>query len=245
LNPFIPINKSNLVIIDGRVSNIIVNNLRNLNIKVIRTIKCDEVSDSISYHPDIVMHPIDYKTIVVAPNVYDYYNDLLTKEGLSVIKGETILDRKYPEDIAYNVGRLNSIAFHNLRYTDEVLKYYFKKQNLKIIDVKQGYSKCSICIVDNNSGITSDVKIYEKLTSMNYDILLIRPGYIDLEHEKYGFIGGTCGNLSEDELSFSGKFETHPDYLKILDFINKKNKKIIYLSNNHIEDIGTMINFSV
>lgn len=245
LNPFIPFKKANLSIIDGRVSDIVVNNLEKLNIKVIRTIKCADVSESISYHPDIVMHPLDHRTIVVAPNVYDYYRKVLSKEGLKIIKGETILKSKYPEDIAYNVGRLNGLAIHNLKYTDSVLKYYFQKENIEILNIKQGYSKCSLCIVDENSAITSDVIIYEKLKKLRYDILLIKPGYIDLINEKYGFIGGTSGNISKDEIIFSGKLHKHPDYERIVKFLKNKNKKIRYLSNENIVDIGTIINFSV
>lgn len=241
-NPFIPLSNANISIVDGRVSEIIVTKLEKLNIKVIRSIKCEGVQESISYHPDIVMHPINHKTIIVAPNVYDYYEERLFGLGINLIKGETILGRKYPDDISYNVGRLGNTAIHNFKYTDEKLVFYLKKENLNFLNVNQGYSKCSLAVIDETSGITSDDFMYRKLIESGYNMLLIRPGYIKLEGEKYGFIGGTSGNISNRKIVFSGTFKHHPDYNKIVKYINNRKQSIIYLSKESIIDIGTIIN---
>lgn len=243
-NPFIPLKQANLAIIDGRVDDIIVKSLEKLKIRVIKTIKCVDVQESISYHPDIVLHPIDHETIIVAPNVYDYYEASLSNLGIKVIKGEAILKYDYPNDVAYNVGRLKDIAIHNFKFTDEKLKFYLKKKNLNFINVNQGYTKCSLAIVDDISAITSDNYLYRVLTRLGYNVLLIEPGYINLINEKYGFIGGTTGNLSHNTILFSGTFNQHPDYNKIVKFIDERGKKIFYLSDNQITDIGTIINFN-
>lgn len=243
-NYFIPLRQAKIAIVDGRVDNEIVTNLEKLNITVVKSIECKEIDSNIWYHPDMVMHPISYDTLVVAPNVYDYYNEALSPFGIKVIKGETILEKKYPNDIAYNVARLNDIAIHNFKYTDEVLKFYFKKESIELLEVKQGYSKCSLAIIDNMSGITADKYMYDKLTDKGYKVLLIEPGYIDLEGYSYGFIGGACGNLSKNKILFSGKFDNHPDYKRIVSFIKSRNMEIVILSENHIIDIGTIITLS-
>lgn len=244
INPFIPLRKANICIVDGRVDKKIVNNLEKLNIKVIRTLECKDIRKSISYHPDIVIHPITHNSIIVAPNVFDYYDEQLSGRGINVIKGESQLDIKYPDDIAYNVARLKGVAIHNFKHTDEKLKFYLEKQNLEFVNVKQGYSKCSLAILDNTSGITADIPMYQKLTSLGFDILLIEPGYIILQDERYGFIGGASGNYSEDTIFFSGFLCNHPDLKKIESFIDSKNKKIIYLSNEEVIDFGTIINLN-
>lgn len=241
MNPFIPIKKASIAIVDGRIDDEIENNLKKLGLEVIKTIKCEEVDESIAYHPDIVLHPVDYDTLVVAPNVYDYYRDKLERFGIKLIRGERFLGREYPEDIAYNVGRLKNIAIHNFKFTDEVLKYYLKKHNLTFVNVKQGYSKCSLAIVNEYSAITADVVIYKKLTDLGYNILLIEPGYIALEGQKYGFIGGTNGALSNSESIISGVLDEHPDKDKILNFFMENNVKLTFLSEKPILDIGTII----
>lgn len=241
MNPFIPLKKANIAIVDGRIDSEIENNLKKLGLEVIKSIKCEEVDESIAYHPDIVLHPIDYNTLIVAPNVYEYYKDKLQKKGIKLIKGEHFLGREYPADIAYNVGRLNNIAIHNFKYTDEVLKFYLKKGNLTLVNVKQGYSKCSLAIVNEKSAITSDRPIYEKLTSLGYNILLIEAGYISLEGQKYGFIGGTNGSLSNSESIISGSLDHHPNKNQILNFYKENNVKLTFLSSKNILDIGTII----
>lgn len=231
----------NLVIVDGRIDEEIYNNLKKLNLKIIKTIKCEEVDESISYHPDIVIHTINHNTLIIAPNVFDYYADKLDGMGMNLIKGEKFLDRKYPDDIAYNIGRLSGVAIHNFKYTDEKLKYYLKKENLKLINVSQGYTKCSLAILDEYTGITSDYPMYKILTSLGFKILLIESGHILLKGQSYGFIGGSSGSLSKNKFVLSGSLEEHPNKEDILKFIDKNNKEAIFLSRKKIVDIGTLI----
>lgn len=243
-NPFIPIEDGNVAIVAGNANSEIIDSLKRLGMHIISTVKCIDVDDSIAYHPDIVIHPINYNTLVIAPNVFDYYQDRLERFNLRLIKGERKLVGKYPLDIAYNVGRVYGRAIHNFKYTDEVLKFYLKKEGLEFININQGYTKCSMAIVDENSIITADVPIYNILKNLGYDVLLIKPGYIHLEKQDYGFIGGSTGNFSKDKMFFSGILDSHPDRNEIQKFIHKKNKKIIYLSKKTITDIGTIISLN-
>lgn len=240
-NPFIPINKANIAIVAGNANREIINNLEDKGLRVIKTIKCEDVDESIAYHPDIVMHPINYNTLIIAPNVFAYYKDKFKGLNLNLIKGEKELICKYPGDIAYNVGRIYGNAIHNFSYTDELLKYYLLKEGLNLIDVKQGYTKCSISVVDQKSIITSDIPIYIKLNDLGFNVLNIKPGFIELKGQSYGFIGGCSGNISKDIIAFSGSLKDHPDREKIEKFILSRNKKIEYLSKKAITDIGTII----
>lgn len=240
-NPFIPLKKANTIIIDGRVSSEIMDNLKKLNLKIIPTIECKEVAKPIAYHPDIVMHPVDHKSLIIAPNVFEYYEEKLYGMGINLIKGDTRLGKAYPKDIAYNVGRMEGIAVHNFKYTDEKLKYYLKKQGLEFVHVNQGYTKCSMAIIDEKAVITADYVISKKLKDLAFDVLLIQPGYIELSGYNYGFIGGTCGNLSRDEIILTGTLDYHLDKKEILRFIKKYKKIPIWLSNKKIIDVGTMI----
>lgn len=233
--------ENNLVIVDGRIDDEIYNNLLKLNLKVIKTIKCKEVDESISYHPDIVIHPLNHNTLVIAPNVFDYYVEKLDGMGIKLIMGEKTLSMKYPNDIAYNVGRLSGIGIHNFNHTDEKLKYYLKRGNLDLINVNQGYTKCSLAVLDEYTAITSDYPMHRILSDLGFKILLIQSGNILLEGQKYGFIGGTSGSLSKNKFMLSGSLNGHPDKDNIMKFILQNNKKLIFLSKNKIVDIGTII----
>ena len=58
------------------------------------------------------------------------------------------------------------------------------------INVSQGYSKCSLCIVNENSVITEDDGIAEVLKRHNMDVLKISAGDVLLSGLDYGFLGG-------------------------------------------------------
>ncbi len=240
-NPFIPIKEADTVIVAGNSDPEIIESLKKLKLNIVPTIKSLEVDESIAYHPDIVIHPVNHSTLVIEPNVFDYYKEGLKNTNLKLIKGEKKLGVKYPDDIAYNIGRMKNIAIHNFDHTDGVLKFYLKKEGLDLIHVKQGYTKCSMAIVDDTSAITADKAIYKVLKEKGYSVLLIEPGYIRLENQKYGFIGGATGNLSKDIILLSGTLNDHPDKENIFEFFKSKNKTIKFLSNKNIVDVGTII----
>lgn len=241
MNPFIPLRSADLAIVDARISIEIENNLKKLGIKIIKTTKCENVGESISYHPDIVINPVNHKTLVVAPNVFDYYKDNLKGSGINIIKGEKSLELQYPDDISYNVARLGNLAIHNFKHTDPVLKYYLEKEGLDLLNINQGYSKCSLAILTHKLAITSDVPLYNKLENLGFQVLLIQSGHVELKGEKYGFIGGATGNIDKNRVVFSGSIEYHPDKDRIIEFISRNNISIVCLSKEKVVDIGTII----
>ena len=82
---------------------------------------------------------------------------------------------------------------------------------LELIPVKQGYAKCSLCIVSENAVITADEGLAYTLCRAGLDVLKIIPGCIRLPGYGYGFIGGCCGKLDAATMAFAGDPLTHPD----------------------------------
>jgi len=241
MNPLVPKTRGNLVIVDARVGNDIIGGLEKLGLHIIKTTSCDEVHESISYHPDIQVNILDRENIIVAPNVADYYLEKFKDFKLNIIVGETSLGLEYPRDIPYNLARIGNCALHNFKYTDKLLLNRLKEEKLELVNVRQGYTKCSLGLIGEKEGITSDIPIYNKLTRLGYDILLIKPGYIKLPGQKYGFIGGSMGTLAGDKVVFSGSLKNHPDCHRIEKFLEKHEKQGIFLSSQEIIDIGTIM----
>lgn len=231
--------KHNICIIDGRASDEIISNIEKLGMKVIRTIECREINIAVSYHPDMVLFPIEEDLVVVAPNVYDYYKSKLEAYGIEVVRGEYFLREDYPGNIAYNAARMGDMFIHNLKYTDSMIKELIKEKNIELLDVKQGYSKCSLGIISEELGITSDIKMYNKLMEKGRKMLLIEPGHIILKGYDYGFIGGTMG-VYKNKVLFSGSLKNHPNYDDIFRFIEENNRELVELSNDEIIDLGTI-----
>ena len=204
-----------------------------LGFEVIPTMPLNCVYDEINGHADVQIHIVNNKAIC-APEAYEYYKKQLS--GIDVICGSVSLAEKYPFDIAYNVCGMGDTAICNEKHTAaEILKEY--KNTLQ---TRQGYAKCSICVVNDNAAITADEGIYRILTDNGIDALKIRPGYITLGNMT-GFIGGASGLLKPGLLAFCGNIKTHPDHADIEAFCRNAGADIVSLSSGELQDVGSMI----
>ena len=147
------------------------------------------------------------------------------------------IGRRYPENIRYNAACTGRFFIHNLKYTDPDLMA--AAENTVKINVSQGYTKCNVLIVDDNSIITSDEGIYKSCYG-KLDVLLIKPGHIRLKNFTYGFIGGASGRIGR-KIIFNGNLEMHPDHEKIAAFIESRDLELVYFSSYELEDIGSII----
>ncbi len=160
--------------------------------------------------------------------------------GPYIFHGEKeLVGSSYPSDSIYNAASTGRFFIHNLSITDSKLLVEAKKLGLTLIDVKQGYTKCNTCIVDDSSIITSDAGIARACRGM-LDVCLISPGSIELKGFKYGFIGGASGRI-DDEIIFNGNLNAHPDAERITEFIYSRGLKIKQFEAYSLTDIGSII----
>ena len=109
------------------------------------------------------------------------------------------------------------------------------------VSSRQGYSRCSVCVVNDNAIITADEGICRSAKAHGIDVLKIRPGYIDLPGFDYGFIGGASFKLSDTKLAFTGGLDKHPDAERIIEFASLHNIDIVYITDKPAFDIGGAI----
>jgi len=239
--PFIPEGKVSLVVIDYRMPKSMEEKMNSMGIECIRTVKCRELHEAEDGHPDMLMTHMGGNWIVLAPNIYDEMAPMLQKKGFAVTKGATWLVRNYPGNIAYNVLRLGNLVFHNIEYTDAELLSAFEKEKLKLINIRQGYAKCSACILDSRTIITSDRKLSETAGANGIESLLIEPGGIELKGFDYGFIGGSSGLLADRLIGFSGNSGSLTNAGDITAFIASKGFSSVDLSMEKMVDYGSII----
>ncbi|MGM0396250.1 MAG: DUF6873 family GME fold protein [Bacillota bacterium] len=240
-SPFIPIKKANIAIVNEDAPAEVFLSLERMGIRIVPAIKGKSLQPPVSRHPDMVITPLNLDTILAAPSVWDYYNRELGRFGIKVIKGNTEPKANYPYDIPYNAAILEDVLIHRLDKTDGFILDYAKKNNYALLNTKQGYTKCSLALLNGRSGITSDKGIAHVLNLKGYDILHIAPGYIELPGMDCGFIGGATGNISPSEMVITGNLYNHPDRERIESFINSKGIRLIYLSEKPVIDLGTII----
>lgn len=239
--PYIPQNPVSLALIDGRYGTILMESLGKRKIKPILVGPCSDLYPSISSHPDIQCHPLGGNKVIIAPNANESLKNQLIQHDFDLIVGHTRLESNYPNNIAYNVARIGSVAFHNEKYTDPVLKEILQGQGVEFIHVNQGYSKCSVSIIDEYSMITSDRGIARIAEEIGLNVMVISPGYIRLPGLDYGFIGGATGLIGENDLGLIGNLESHVDKEKVEAFLKMRGKTPISLCKFPLVDIGSLI----
>ena len=242
LSPNLPKEEVTYVVIDGRADNTILKSFSDLKINTILTQRHPDVYEAISYHPDIMMHHIGANRIVVAPNTPETLIDSLENLGMEIILGATKLKEKYPATIPYNVARVGKFAFHSTKYTDPVLRRLLEDEGVLLIDVKQGYTKCLTCIVDENSIITSDAGICSAAKEVGMDTLLIEQDKaISLKPFDMGFFGGATGLIAQNTLAVTGNINNMKSYAIIKDFLKMRGKELVFLSNRGAIDLGSIL----
>ena len=193
-----------------------------------------------AYHPDMQVNYLGSGKIVCADNCG--MKERLKNIGLTVIEHQfgNTNEIAYPSNIALNCMILGEYVVGKLSGTSQIIKNWCEEHGYKFINVKQGYTKCSVAIVDESSVITADESIYNALYN-KIDVLKIRPGYIQLPGCNYGFIGGCCGLIDKNVLAFSGDIKKHPDANKIIDFLKARNIEYVNLTDNELLDVGSII----
>ena len=236
------------IIIDYRMRKIEKDFLIGLGYELIELEKSKDVYEEISAHPDIFCAKIG-NALVVEPRSYDYLKSALSSD-VTIYKGEGKLGEKYPQDIKYNICIVGNYAIHNFKYTDVAMLKLIEVKGYEKIDVSQGYANCSIAVIDDNSVITSDKGIYNKLNGTGIEVLLIEPDDIKLLSTspkgkdgysiKRGFIGGCITRLGQN-VFISGDLNKLKSAEEIRIFIKKRNLNVIDFSGYDVVDYGGMV----
>lgn len=238
-NPNIPKSKVTTAIA-GDMSVDLDNAFKSLGIKILN-IKSNAVLQApVASHADMLVHHLGDSDILIAKS-NDEIKEILKDLGFNPIVIKKNILKNYPHDILLNSARIGNFNVCNSKNTAKEITDYCNNNKIEIIDVAQGYAKCSTCIVNEKAIITEDFKIKSRCEQKGIDALLIRKGYVSLSGYNYGFIGGCSALISEDVLAFFGCIEEHPDYKTIKSFLKKYNITPLSLTKNKLLDIGGII----
>ena len=237
--PNLPDKKISLAALSCNFSGIIAA-LNNFSIKTIKIYNNQKLDGGVRSHADMnILHLGENK--IIANREQGEAVKQLKSFGFEIIYPDNIIKKDYPDNVALNSVIINDKVICKYNNTEKKLKEFITKKNYRVIDVKQGYSKCSVCIVNENSIITSDESIKSKAVEAGLNVLKISSGYIKLPGYDYGFIGGCSGFIDKNKLAFTGNVFFHPDGKRIADFCNNLNVEIICLSDDLLVDVGSII----
>lgn len=232
------------VIIDSRMRRIEKDFFKSLGYNIIEIKKSEKIYSEISSHVDIFVSQID-DILICEKSQYEY----LKKEipNSKIICGESEVRGKYPEDIKYNICQIGKNVIHNFNFTDKKVSELIETKNLNKIQVSQGYSNCSIAVLNENSVITTDTKIAKELEKNNINVLYLEKilnikllERNDNFSKMQGFIGGAIGKI-DDKMIVFGDLSKIDKSGKIRNFIKQNNLEIIDFEGLDVIDYGGII----
>lgn len=167
--------------------------------------------------------------------------DMLEMLGFDIKSTENELDSGYPDDCLINAQIIGRNIIMNPDIIDKKILEFAEENNMNIIGVKQGYSKCSVLAVCEDALITSDPGITRILQQKEIEVLKIKEGGIYLRGYDTGFIGGCGGMVEEKILGTAGNLKSISDYENIKDFLRNRNIYAENLGGKSLRDIGGIL----
>ncbi|HEX3018269.1 MAG TPA: hypothetical protein VHP31_10525 [Caproicibacter sp.] len=238
-SPNLPDSDISLAMVSGTYPELIIS-LNCLGIQVIPVITRSRLNISVKNHADEVCIHLGGNNILLAPGESELKN-ILERHEFNVIDSSSEIHSPYPYEAKLNAARVGRYLITNQNIIDRTMLNYNLNSQTNIIDVKQGYAKCSTAVIDDHSIITSDNGIANATRASGLEVLQIRPGYIKLPGCNYGFIGGTCGKISKNKIAFAGRIQDHPDFPEIEDFLQRRKIEFVVLSDCPLTDIGGIL----
>ena len=115
-----------------------------------------------------------------------------------------------------------------------------------MINTTQGYTNCSIAVIDEYSAIVTDKGLYKILQKHNIDVLYLEyiPDIKLLKDEGYsnknGFIGGAISRI-DNKVIITGDLNKIDSNDKIREFIEKRNLELIEFKGLDVIDYGGIV----
>ena len=232
-----------IAIIDNRTPAASIARLVELGFEVISMPRADYLADPVSAHPDMLVfmglgglfcHKTYYQ------NNKEIIDALAEKSRLELVVSCEQTAAEYPRDVLFNCVLIGEKLLCNTNTVSSLILERAKALGLDVIHTNQGYTKCSVCKVDDNAIITSDKSIYKACTSSGIDTLLTSPDGVELCGYDCGFIGGASGSDCQN-VYFCGDISLHPDGNKITEFCKAHGKNVISLSSDKLYDVGSIL----
>lgn len=208
------------------------------SIKVIKNEPNPHIDKAVSDHADMAAIHLGKNRIIIDKK-QTVLAEKLTELGMKVSESEREIAGRYPLDIGLNFALFGDCVMGRLSDADSVLMKAIQKYEK--IEVKQGYCKCSVLIINEKAIITDDESIQRKASEKGIESLLISKGDISLDGHPYGFIGGASGKISKDKILFFGNIEKHRDFQRIRAFLSEFGCSYECTDEAVLRDIGGII----
>ena len=231
------------ILYGARYSDFLAESLNKLGIEGLPLPDNPYLEKRLAAHADLSVFHAGGESVFLAPYLKgSAFAELLISFGATIQIPDCSQGERYPQDAQFNLCMLGEHVICNEKTSArEIVDFLTNLSRFKPLSCRQGYSRCSVCVVDSQSIITADRGIALRAREAGLDVLLIQPGTIRLDGYAYGFIGGASFKIASDKLAFTGRLSGHPDQDRILRFLASHGVEPVYLTQFPAFDIGSAV----
>lgn len=197
-----------MILLSNKVDKKIIEHIKTFHDDIIFLPDISSLPKEIAFHTDLGCFFVK-DTLICCPEIYDFLKIELKDRNIKLLKGEKIPTGGYPKDIFYNAAIISNYMFCKEECTEPIILQKITDLGYEIVNVKQGYTKCSISKVSERSIITSDKEIEEKAKERGIRTFFASNEGVKLNGFNNGFIGG-ASFLIEKMIYFTGNLNDHP-----------------------------------
>ena len=119
-------------------------------------------SDTVKAFPQPEQAHADMQILTINNTVFvlqecEKLKTLPYKENLIICKSKA--GKKYPENVLLNFLFFNNKLYGKVSVIDPTLYKYCVKNDIEIVNINQGYARCSTLILNNRTAVTADISI--------------------------------------------------------------------------------------
>ena len=200
----------------------------------------EKLGKTVSAHTDLIVFVHGNKIFTYADYMRDTESEKALRDmGCEIIYISEKAEGEYPRDVYLNALTVGNRIFARLDCLSSDIKAYALQMGFELINVKQGYARCTAIPLSDSAVITADPSIARAAEHRGIELLRISQGGVSLSGYDYGFIGGACG-VFEDTVFFAGDLSLHPDGERIDKFCRNHGKEVVSLSDEPLCDVGSI-----
>lgn len=196
------------------------------------------LDERIAGHPDLQLFP--YNGTVFAHKDLDTESKTVIAQYGNLVICDRSIRSPYPDDSPFNIALAGNTAFCRKDLIPREISDAFNRDGINVVHVNQGYSRCSIIPLNENSIITEDDAIARTAEKRGFTVLRIARGKVTLPGFPYGFLGG-CTGVTDSSVYFTGVLDQTPEKSAIYGFISSTGKSVVFLSSDPLIDFGSIL----
>lgn len=237
------------LILDYRTPDEELNRLSSLGFILVPSDRVPTLYEAVDGHPDLQFINVR-GTLIAYRDLHKDKKALLEDLGACLTLGKSSLALPYPQNVPYNALLSPDLFIHRLDATDPLL---MKKINdlksrgeVRLVDVRQGYSRCSCAYVGNDSYVTEDEAMAKSLMNLGKKVFYQKHSNVYLKGFDYGFIGGALSLLpieGIDLLVITGDLSSYFYGDELKGFFQQRNILFECIGKGKIIDRGSIICF--